>query len=92
MDSEYSVQYGIKPNVEKPTVEDMLNYIFENYPEQAEKSYKKLSRYGLKDFEADLENCDRMSEAHKKFASRAFEIREKVFEQLYRQHLRNQIK
>jgi len=92
LDKEYSVQYGIKPNTKKPSPEELLNYIFENYPEQAEKSYKKLSGYSLKDFETDLANCSKMSEHHKKFAMRSFEIREKIFEQLYRQHLRHKIK
>ena len=65
LDSEYKPQYGLMPNVVMPTSRDVIKYIFDKYPEQAEKSYKKLIKFTKEDFYSELEECTRMSDSHK---------------------------
>ena len=86
LDAEYKPQYGLMPNILEPTARDVIKYIFEKYSEQAEKSYKKLAKFSKEDFEVELNNCTRMSQEHKLFAQRSFEIRDKEFEQIYQEY------
>lgn len=90
MESEYIPQYGLAPNVFVPKAGDVVKYIFEKYPEQAKKSYEKLSKFTSKDFKDELDNCTRMSDVHKKFAMRVFDVRDKEFAEIYQEHLKSQ--
>ena len=87
---EYTPQYGLLPNVVAPTSIDVIKYIYEHYPKQAEKSYEKLSRFTEQDLEEELKECTCMSECHKKFALRAFRIRCQEFDQFHQEHIRTQ--
>lgn len=90
LDSNDMLQYVAKPGELNPTVQSVVRKIFEKYPEYAEKSYKKLSAFTTQDMEALLETCTRMSDNHKKFALRAFEVRGKDFDEVYQEHLKSQ--
>lgn len=90
MDSNYDPQYISTPSALTNDSKQVMKYIFEKYPEQAEKAYKKLSSFTEKDFKELLESCTRMSENHKKVAIRTFEARGKEFDEVYQEHLKNQ--
>lgn len=90
MNNEYRSQYGLMPNIEVPSFQSAVKYIFEKYPKQAEKSYEKLNKFTSEDLENELNSYSRMSDAHKKFALRSFEIRSKRFEEIYQEHLKKQ--
>ena len=90
MKVEYRPQYGLTPNVFVPETGDVVRYIFEKYPEQAKKSYEKLSRFTKKDFKDEIDNCTRMSDVHKRFAMRVFDLRDKEFNEIYQEHLKSQ--
>lgn len=90
MEAEYTPQYGFAPNVFVPETRDVVRYIFEKYPKQAEKSYEKLSRFTIKDFKEEIDNCTRMSDVHKKFAIRVFDVKDREFTEIYQEHLKSQ--
>ena len=78
------------PNTYIQRAEDVVRYVFEQYPNQSEKSYKKLSKFTREDLEKELNSYNRMRSTHKKFALRIFDIRNKEFNQIYQEHMRNQ--
>lgn len=80
---EYIPQYILEPNETECSSEKIIRYIYEKYPEQAQKSYEKLSKFTVQDLEGLLNGCTRMSETHKKFALRFFKMRYQEFEQLH---------
>lgn len=81
--SKYMPQYSIKANEDKISAEELVKYIYDQYPEQAQKSYEKLSKFTVQDLEGVLNGCTRMGETHKKFALRFFEMRYQEFEQVH---------
>lgn len=85
---EYKTQYGIIPNTYVPSTEEVIKYIFDKYPEQAEKSYKKLSSFTIQNLNEELDSCKRMSDTHKKFAIRIFDFKNREFENVYKEYLR----
>lgn len=88
IEAEYKAQYGVIPNTYAPKSGEVIKYIFDKYPEQAEKSYKKLSSFSIQDLNKELASCIRMSESHKKFATRVFDIKNREFENAYEEHMR----
>lgn len=90
LDREYTPQYGLLPNIEVPTSIDVIKFIYEHYPEQAQKSYQKLSSFTEQDLEEILKECTDMSECHKKFALRAFKMRCQEFDQIHQEHVKRE--
>ena len=77
-------------NIKFEDVKDVFASIFETFPEQAEKAYKKLSKFNQKDMESLLANCTRMSNGHKQIALRIFNSRGKDLDEVYEEYLKSQ--
>ena len=91
MDYELRPQFGIPYNYVIPTSEQLLAHIFETYPEQAERAYKKVRAFSQEDLEAELDSYARLDENHKKMALRIFQMRDKEFEKVYEEQRKNKI-
>ena len=89
---ELKTQYGVPYNYTVPTAEQLLNHIFERYPDQAERAYKKVTAFTLEDLEAELATYTHLDEAHKKMALRIFEMREKEFQKVYKEYQKSKSK
>lgn len=76
-------QFGIPYNYIVPTSEQLLAHIFETYPEQAERAYKKVTAFSQEDLEAELNSYTHLDETHKKMALRIFEMRDKEFQKVH---------
>ena len=86
----YKPQYNSGRNIKSEDVKDAFASIFETFPEQAEKAYKKLSKFNQKDMESLLANCTRMSKGHKQIALRIFNSRGKDLDEVYEEYLKSQ--
>lgn len=87
VDGECISQYGIPPNVLRPETKQVLNYLYAKYPKQAEKAYEKISTYTAADLEKELNSYTRLNDSKKKFALRVFNVREKEFNEAYKNHV-----
>lgn len=92
MEYELKTQYGVPYNYIVPTAEQLLTHIFERYPDQAERAYKKVTAFTLEDLEAELATYTHLDEAHKKMALRIFEMREKEFQKVYKEYQKSKSK
>lgn len=88
MDSEFPVQYGIPPNIVKPSANDLLKYLFDKYPEETEKSYKRVKTYTSQDLETELNSYTCLDDEHKQLALRVFSTRDKQLGKVYTDYLR----
>lgn len=89
MDYELKTQYGVPYNYVVPTSETLLAHIFSTYPDQAERAYKKVTAFSKQDLEAELASYTHLDETHRKMALRIFEMRDREFEKVYKEHLKN---
>lgn len=85
-EKEYSPQFKISQE-DDSDLESSLKYLFEEYPNQAEKAYKKLSKYKVEDLRQELD-MHNISKSKKRFALRVFELRNRIFNKEYNEHLR----
>lgn len=90
LDSNYKPQYNSGKNIMHENAKEVIASIFEEFPEQAEKSYESLKKFKQEDMENLLANCTRMSGGHKKLALHIFKLRERELEEVYEEHIRNQ--
>lgn len=91
MERELPTQFGIPYNYIVPTSEELLEHIYETYPEQAEKSYNKLKSFSLEDLKSELDSYTDMDDTHKKMALRIFELKDREFEKVHEKQARNRI-
>lgn len=70
MNYELKTQYGVPYNYIVPTSEQLLAHIFDTYPDQAERAYKKVTVFSLEDLKAELDTYTHLDEVHKKMALR----------------------
>lgn len=85
-------QYYAVPGqeIESLTSRDVITYIYEHYPQEAERAYERLRQFTQKDFEEILGACSEMSDSHKKLALRIFGIRTQEYDQIHQQHIKTQ--
>lgn len=88
MDREFPVQYGIPPNIEKPSANDLFKYLLDKYPEQTEKAYKRVNTYTSQDLETELNSYTVLDSTHKQLALRVFSMRDKQLGKVYTDYLR----
>lgn len=88
MDREFPVQYGIPPNIEKPSANDLFKYLFDKYPQETEKAYKRVKAYTSKDLEKELNSYTVLDSTHKQLALRVFSMRDKQLGKVYNDYLR----
>ena len=74
----------------QPTSRDIIKCVYENYPEQAPKFYKRLEKLTENDLEAILGKCEKMSFNHKVLALRTFKVRGQIYDQIHQQHIKTQ--
>lgn len=89
MDYELKTQFGVPYNYIIPTSEQLLTHIFDTYPEQAEKAYKKVMAFSQEDLKSELDSYTQLDESHKKMALRIFEMREREFQKVYEEQKRS---
>lgn len=89
LDYELRPQFGIPYNYIIPTSEQLLAHIFDTYPEQAERAYKKVTAFSLEDLKAELDSYKSLDESHKKMALRIFEMREREFQKVHEEQKRS---
>ncbi len=68
-----------KPKKVKPT--ELLEYLLIHYPEEITNSLKDIGRYKVSDLQELMDNCEGLSDEHKKFATKIFLEREKEINQ-----------
>lgn len=90
IDEEYKSHYGIPPNTFVPSTKEVLNYMYNKYPKQTEKAYKKICSYTKKDLEEELSACPRLDDNRKQFALRVFETRQREFEEVHREQMKKE--
>lgn len=86
-------QYYLYPqqDIESLYSRDVIAYIYEHYPQEAQRAYERLSKFTQKDLEEVLGECsDEMSESHKKLALRIFGIRTQEYDQIHQKHIKNE--
>lgn len=86
---ELKTQFGVPYNYTVPTAEALLAHIFDTYPEQAERAYKKVTAFSVEDLRNELDSYTHLDETHKQMALRIFEMRDREFESVYKEHLKN---
>lgn len=86
MEYELKTQYGVPYNYTVPTAEQLLTHIFDRYPDQAERAYKKVTAFTAENLEAELSTYTHLDETHKKMALRIFKMRTREFEKVYKEH------
>lgn len=86
---ELKPQYGVPYNYTVPTPEQLLAHIFDRYPEQAERAYRKVTAFSREDLEAELSSYSQVDETHKKMALRIFDMRDRQFQKGYEDYKRN---
>ncbi len=91
IDYELKTQFGVPYNYVIPTSEQLLNHIFETYPEQAERAYNKVTAFSKEDLEAELNSYTHLDETHKKMAMRIFEMRDKEFQKVHEEQKKNKV-
>lgn len=89
MEYELKTQYGVPYNYTVPTASQLLAHIFDRYPDQAERAYKKVTAFTLEDLEAELTGYTHLDETHKKMALRIFQMRAREFEEVYKEYQKN---
>lgn len=82
-------QFGVPYNYVIPSAEQLLAHIFETYPEQAEKAYKKVMSFSPRDLEEELSSYTQLDENHRKMAMRIFEMRDKEFQKVHEEQKKN---
>ncbi len=84
-DREFPVQYSVSGD-KKSSVEDVVKYLYDNYPVEAEKSYNKLKQFGTYSLKTVLDDFSEMDEVHKKLALKLFSIRQKELYDIYKEY------
>lgn len=83
---EYEPQFKVS-HEEHTNLDDSLQYLFEKYPNQAQKAYDKLRKYSTEDLRKDLDDLD-ILDYKKEFALRVFELRNRIFKKEYDEHIK----
>lgn len=71
-----------------PTSKEIIKFIYEHYPEQAQDFYSRLSKFTVNDLAQILDECTYMSVSHKKMVLREVAVRGQMFEQINQQHIK----
>lgn len=93
LDRIFIPQYYLYPQQDKESIysRDVIAYIYEHYPQEAERAYERLSQFTQNDLEEILgECCDEISESHKKLALRILGIRTQEYDQIHQQYIKTQ--
>lgn len=92
MEYELKPQFGVPYNYIIPTSGKLLEHIFETYPEEAEKAYKKVITFTPEDLKTELDSYTRLGKTHKNIALRIFEMRDREFQKVYEDQKKNRNK
>lgn len=89
IDYELKPQYVVSSNYIDSTPEEVLANMFETYPKQAERAYKKVTSFTAEDLKTELDTYTFLDEPHKEMALRIFETRDREFAKVHEEYKRN---